>query len=73
VRGINADEEPYLGKNRQFGGIHSGGCNCLCADGAVQFIDESIEGAIFAGMTTIAIQGETAGERQLKMGDAKAE
>ena len=71
--GVDANEEPYSGKDRQFGGIHHGGCNVLFADGAVQFINESIEGSVFVGMAAIAAKEETGRNQRIATEDANRE
>ncbi len=48
LRGLDANNEPYLGAGRQFGGCHPGGCNVSFADGSVRFINESVSPNVFA-------------------------
>jgi len=54
VRGLNPDEQPYLGPGRQFGGRHRGGAMIGLADGSVRFVSESIDPKVFEALSTIA-------------------
>ena len=54
VRGLNQAEQPYLGKGRQFGGSHRGGCMAVFADGSVRLIKDSIKPSTFEALVTIA-------------------
>ncbi len=54
VRGLDPDEQPYLGSGRQFGGRHHGGAVIGLADGSVRFVSESIDPRIFEALSTIA-------------------
>lgn len=59
VRGLDQSEQPYIGINRQFGGLHpdtdhGGGANFAFADGSVRFIPETIDSRVFEAFSTIA-------------------
>ncbi len=59
VRGLNQSDQPYLGIDRQFGGLHfsrygNGGANIAFADGSVRFISETIDPRVFEALSTIA-------------------
>lgn len=58
VRGLDPARTPYVGKGRQFGGLHAGGCNVLFADGSVHFVREPVDTRMFERLATIA-GGET--------------
>src|SRR5439155_15062261 len=47
VRGLNPNVLPYIGKNRQFGGLHHGCVMVLFADGSVRFLKEGIDLSTF--------------------------
>jgi hypothetical protein len=53
IRGLDRDRQPYVGKGRQFGGLHREGAMVLFADGTVRFISEKINPAVFEAMATI--------------------
>jgi prepilin-type processing-associated H-X9-DG protein len=42
VRGLDPDEEDYIGAERPFGGFHPGGMNALWMDGHVEFLNQRI-------------------------------
>ena len=54
VRGLDTSRQPYLGCNRQFGGLHGDKVMCLFADGSVRSIRTNIDGKVFEATTTIA-------------------
>ena len=65
VRGLDSEEQPYLGTGRPFGGTHfaentvfgrggSVGCNAAMADGAVRFLNENIAPHVLEALATIA-------------------
>jgi prepilin-type processing-associated H-X9-DG protein len=61
VRGLDTADLPYLGRGRQFGGLHaqtSGalGANVAFADGSVRFISDTINPRVFEALSTIAGQ-----------------
>jgi prepilin-type processing-associated H-X9-DG protein len=54
VRGLDPDRQPYLGADRQFGGLHRQGAMVLMADGSVRLIRETTEPRVFEALATIA-------------------
>ncbi|WP_406701184.1 DUF1559 domain-containing protein [Singulisphaera sp. Ch08] len=54
MRGLNRDREPYVGKGRQFGGLHREGAMVLFADGTVRFVGEETDPSVFEATSTIA-------------------
>ena len=54
VRGLDPASQPYIGRARQFGGLHSGGVNVAFADGAVRFLKDTIDPKVFEALSTIA-------------------
>jgi hypothetical protein len=54
VRGLDPANLPYLGLNRQFGGLHQGGAWIATADGAVRWARDSIDPRVFEALSTIA-------------------
>jgi prepilin-type processing-associated H-X9-DG protein len=54
VRGLDPGRQPYIGRNRQFGGTHRGGVIVAFADGSVRFLSESIDRKVFEALATIA-------------------
>lgn len=54
VRGVDPSRRPYIGRGRQFGGLHRGGANAAFADGSVRFLGESIDPRVFDSLSTIA-------------------
>jgi prepilin-type processing-associated H-X9-DG protein len=53
VRGLEPGQ-PYIGPDRQFGGLHSGGAMTAFADGSVRFISDKISPSTFEALATIA-------------------
>jgi prepilin-type processing-associated H-X9-DG protein len=53
VRGLDPSRRPYIGRGRQFGGMHRGGAAVLFADGSVRLIRETIDPAVFEALSTI--------------------
>ena len=54
VRGLDLDRRPYIGRGRQFGGLHPGGAMIAFADGSVRFLRESIDPTVFEALSTAA-------------------
>lgn len=54
VRGLDPDRRPYIGRGRQFGGLHRGGVNVAFADGSVRFLRGSIDPQVFEALSTVA-------------------
>lgn len=54
MRALDPARLPYLGKRRQFGGLHRSGALVGFADGSVRFIRESVEPRVFESLSTIA-------------------
>jgi prepilin-type processing-associated H-X9-DG protein len=58
VRGLDPSRQPYIGRGRQFGGLHQGGVMAAMADGSVRFLRESIDPRVFEAISTVS-GGET--------------
>jgi prepilin-type processing-associated H-X9-DG protein len=54
VRGVDRATQPYIGRDRPFGGYHPGGANVLMADGSVIFLREKVAPGVFEAISTIA-------------------
>jgi len=54
VRGLDLNVTPYLGRGRQFAGLHLKGGNFGFCDGSARFIAETIDPAVFRALLTIA-------------------
>lgn len=54
IRGLDPRVQPYIGRGRQFGGLHRGGVNVAFADGSVRFLSETIDPKVFEALSTIA-------------------
>jgi hypothetical protein len=54
VRGLDPSRQPYIGRGRQFGGLHRGGVTVLLADGSTRFVSETIDPKVFEALSTIA-------------------
>lgn len=54
LRGLDPSQQPYIGRDRQFGGTHRGGVNIAFADGSVRFIVETIDPKVFEALSTVA-------------------
>lgn len=63
VRGVDMDESPFIGRGRQFGGLHPGGCTVVMLDSSARFIDDKVDPSVFAAMVTIAGQDGGLGEQ----------
>ena len=46
--------KPYIGRGRQFGGMHGDGANVAMLDGSVRWLKSSIVPRVFEGISTIA-------------------
>ncbi len=53
VRSVLAEEKPYVGPGRPFGGLHAGGSMSVFADSRVQFVREGISPAVWEAHATI--------------------
>lgn len=54
ARSLDPASRPYIGKGRQFGGIHPGGVMIAFADGSVRFVRVSVDPKIIEAIATIA-------------------
>ena len=54
VRGLDPSRQPYIGRERQFGGTHRGGANVAFADGSVRFVVEAVDPKVFDALSTVA-------------------
>ena len=54
VRGVDPAEQPFLGVDHPFGGLHAKGLNVLMADGSVHFLAETIPAREWETMATAA-------------------
>jgi prepilin-type processing-associated H-X9-DG protein len=54
VRGLDPARQPYIGRARQFGGLHRRGLNVAFADGSVRFLKDTIDPKVFEALSTIA-------------------
>ena len=54
IRGLDSHVQPYIGRGRQFGGLHRGGVNVAFCDGSVRFLSETIDPKVFEALATIA-------------------
>jgi len=52
VRGIDIASAPYIGKGRQFGGLHSV-CPSVMLDGSVHHLANETDPAVFSALVTI--------------------
>jgi prepilin-type processing-associated H-X9-DG protein len=57
VRGVDPNEQPYVGLGRQFG-AHPTGCNVAYADGSVRFMSNSVDSRVFEMLATLAQAGD---------------
>jgi prepilin-type processing-associated H-X9-DG protein len=57
VRGVDTNEQPYVGLNRQFG-AHPAGCNVAYADGSVRFMSNLIDPKVFEMLVSLADYSE---------------
>jgi prepilin-type processing-associated H-X9-DG protein len=53
VRGLEADDPPYLGHGAQFGGLHRHGTNVLMADGSVRSLSDDTAADVLESMAVI--------------------
>ena len=53
VRPLDPDDLPYVGYNRQFGGLHPGGANLLMVGAEVQFFSEKGNPQVFESLATL--------------------
>jgi hypothetical protein len=53
VRGLDPDEDRYLGPGRPFGGLHANGANALYADAAVHFLRDTMAPAELRAEATL--------------------
>ena len=58
MRGLSDDGSPYLGRDGQFGGTHSGGLNVGFADGSVRFLKDSIRSEVLEALVKIKDEGK---------------
>ena len=54
LREVDPERQPYLGRGRPFGGLHSAGANVLFLDGSVRFVRNSVSPRVFEATATIA-------------------
>ncbi|WP_165235970.1 DUF1559 family PulG-like putative transporter [Aquisphaera insulae] len=54
LRGLDPGDQPYLGRDHQFGGLHRGVANALFADGSVRPVRETIDPKVFEALSTAA-------------------
>jgi hypothetical protein len=55
VRGVDASQKPYVGRGRQFGGLHSvTGAPIAMADGSARWVSDSIDPLVFEALSTMA-------------------
>jgi prepilin-type processing-associated H-X9-DG protein len=54
VRGVDPNEQPYLGEGRPFGGAHRGGANAAFADGRCQFLSDKISPTVLEMLAAMA-------------------
>ena len=58
VRGLDPAHQPYIGRGRQYGGLHWGGVMVAMADGSVRLLSDTIDPRVFEALSTVA-GGET--------------
>jgi prepilin-type processing-associated H-X9-DG protein len=54
VRGVDPQDQPYLGEGRPFGGAHRGGANAAFADGRCQFLSDKISPTVLEMLAAMA-------------------
>ncbi|MBI1917660.1 MAG: DUF1559 domain-containing protein [Planctomycetes bacterium] len=53
VRPLDPNDLPYVGYNRQFGGLHPGGANLLMVGAEVQFFNDKANPEVFKSLATL--------------------
>lgn len=53
LRAVDPDMSSFIGPGRTFGGLHSGGANCLFVDGHVEFVNARVDSQVLLDMATI--------------------
>jgi hypothetical protein len=53
VRGVDPMQQPYLGRDRPFGGLHPGGLFVLYVDGSARWVSDTVGPQVFLSMATI--------------------
>lgn len=53
VRGLDQRSQPYVGRDRQFGGLHGSGALTLFADGCVRYVSEEVQPGVLEALVTI--------------------
>jgi hypothetical protein len=53
VRPLDPEDQPYLGYNRQFGGLHLGGANVLMVGAEVTFFNQKGNPQVFESLATL--------------------
>jgi prepilin-type processing-associated H-X9-DG protein len=56
VRGVDPEDQPFIGLNRPFGGLHPHGLNVLFVDGSVHFVLESVDPDVWLNQARITGQ-----------------
>jgi len=54
ARGLDPDNQPYVGRERPFGGLHRGGLMAVMADGSTHLVRKSVSPEVLEAMFTIA-------------------
>ena len=54
ARGLDPDNQPYVGRERPFGGLHQGGVMAVMADWSVHFVRKSVSPGVLEALFTIA-------------------
>ena len=54
IRGLDPGRQPYIGRDRQFGGMHRQGVMVAMADGSVRLLSETIDPKILEALATVA-------------------
>jgi prepilin-type processing-associated H-X9-DG protein len=53
LRSVDPADQPFIGLDRPFGGMHPGGCNVLFVDGSVRFVQQSVLPDVWIGQARI--------------------